>query len=116
MTSRNPPSAAFWATVGLVVALVAYPLSFGPACWIASRANVGASAIPVVYRPLTRAMSPTDGHAFTRLSEWYAEIGAADGWGWVSTWSTDNNPDGTLRLNGQVAWTWAFDAGIPPPW
>jgi hypothetical protein len=29
--------AAFWATVAMVVLLVAYPLSFGPACWIVSR-------------------------------------------------------------------------------
>jgi hypothetical protein len=33
MTSRKHPSAAFWVTVVVVVALVAYPLSFGPACW-----------------------------------------------------------------------------------
>jgi hypothetical protein len=32
MTSdRKKPSVAFWATV--VVVLVLYPLSFGPACW-----------------------------------------------------------------------------------
>ena len=30
---RNKPGAAFWATV-VVVALAAYPLSWGPACWI----------------------------------------------------------------------------------
>lgn len=36
MTSRDNPSAAFWATV-LGVAAVAYPISFGPACWIAAR-------------------------------------------------------------------------------
>jgi hypothetical protein len=31
--SRKQPGVAFWATVVVVVALVAYPLSFGPACW-----------------------------------------------------------------------------------
>jgi hypothetical protein len=31
---------AFWATVAVVVGLVGYPLSFGPACWAASW-NVG---------------------------------------------------------------------------
>src|SRR5579872_2737976 len=30
--SRKKPGVAFWATVVLVVAL-AYPVSFGPACW-----------------------------------------------------------------------------------
>jgi hypothetical protein len=34
MTSdRKKAGVAFWATVVVVVALVAYPLSFGPACW-----------------------------------------------------------------------------------
>ena len=35
MTDRKKPGVAFWATVGLVVVLVGYPLSFGPACWLA---------------------------------------------------------------------------------
>jgi hypothetical protein len=30
---RKQPGVAFWATVALVVVLVGYPLSFGPACW-----------------------------------------------------------------------------------
>lgn len=33
MTSRKKPGVAFSATVALVVVLVGYPLSFGPACW-----------------------------------------------------------------------------------
>ena len=33
MISRNKPGVAFRATVVVVVVLVAYPLSFGPACW-----------------------------------------------------------------------------------
>jgi hypothetical protein len=32
-TDRQKPSVAFWASVALVVLLVRYPLSFGPACW-----------------------------------------------------------------------------------
>src|SRR5262245_4621476 len=34
MTSRKKPGVAFWATVVVVVVLLAYPLSMGPACWI----------------------------------------------------------------------------------
>ena len=34
MTSRKKPAVAFWATVGLVVALGVYPLSLGPAMWM----------------------------------------------------------------------------------
>ncbi len=38
MTSnRKKPGSAFWATVAMLIALVGYPLSFGPACWIGSR-------------------------------------------------------------------------------
>jgi hypothetical protein len=37
MTSRKKPGVAFWATVVLVAVLVLYPLSFGPACWLAYR-------------------------------------------------------------------------------
>jgi hypothetical protein len=33
MTSRKKPGVAFWATVVVVVALIGYPLSFGPVCW-----------------------------------------------------------------------------------
>jgi len=32
MTVRKKPGVAFWATVVMVVVLVLYPLSFGPAC------------------------------------------------------------------------------------
>src|SRR5262245_51365182 len=33
-SSRKQPGVAFWAAVVIVVALVAYPLSIGPACWM----------------------------------------------------------------------------------
>src|SRR5262249_29277942 len=32
-SSHKKPAMAFWATVVVVMLLVAYPLSFGPACW-----------------------------------------------------------------------------------
>jgi hypothetical protein len=33
MTDPKKPGLVFWASVIVVVALIAYPLSFGPACW-----------------------------------------------------------------------------------
>jgi hypothetical protein len=39
MTDRKNPGVAFWATVVVVVVLVAYPLSFGPACWLVTRSD-----------------------------------------------------------------------------
>lgn len=35
MADCKKPTAGFWITVALVAALVGYPLSFGPACWLA---------------------------------------------------------------------------------
>jgi hypothetical protein len=36
MTHRKKPGVAFWATVVVVVVLVAYPLSWGPILWLNS--------------------------------------------------------------------------------
>lgn len=84
MTDRNHPSAAFWATVALVAVLVGYPLSIGPACWIASKCDSGADFVRVVYRPLTRSMLK-DGDVHRRSAAaiiWYSEVGSAKGWHW----------------------------------
>jgi len=52
MTDRKKPGVAFWATVGLVVVLVGYPLNFGPACWVGCQCNGARTTIMIVYRPL----------------------------------------------------------------
>src|SRR5258708_7783125 len=53
MTDRKKPGWKFWASVVLAVVLVAYPLSFGPACWIASRSfPQNHHAFRMVYRPI----------------------------------------------------------------
>ncbi len=104
MTEHKQPGAMFWTTVAVLVFLFGYPLSFGPACWITSRTNVGASAIPVIYRPLTLAMSPYSESAVNRVSTWYAKIGAPDDWQWGSVWDEHGRP---------VGWMWGSTAGIP---
>ena len=53
---RKKPGVAFWATVVLVVVLVvAYPLSIGPACWLADRdmlPELADKPIEIFYSPL----------------------------------------------------------------
>jgi hypothetical protein len=95
---RKQPGVAFYTTV--VIALVlAYPLSFGPACWITSRTNVGADLVPVVYRPLTWAMSSPDSDTlFNRVSVWYALAGAPENWMWGAAWDPSSE-----RF---VGWVW----------
>jgi hypothetical protein len=43
MTSHKKPGVAFWATVVVVVVLL-YVASFGPACWLNERGFVGMAA------------------------------------------------------------------------
>ena len=79
-SDRKKPGVAFWATVAVVVVL-AYPLSFGPACWITSRVNIGVPVVNCVYLPILwiRDVSPEyiqDGIL------WYSRIGSARGWCW----------------------------------
>ena len=50
---RRQPGVAFWATGVVVVGLVAYPLSFGPACWIVSWLNAGDKILSAAYSPIT---------------------------------------------------------------
>ena len=57
MTDRKKPGAAFWATVVVVALLVAYPLSFGPACWAVRRGFVAPHAAAHAYRPILRCAS-----------------------------------------------------------
>ena len=52
---RKHPTPAFWITVALVAVLVGYPLSFGPACWLADRGRVPNS---IIYGPLWDAYQP----------------------------------------------------------
>jgi hypothetical protein len=84
MTDRKP-TAGFWITVALVAVLVGYPLSFGPACWIASRCRKAPptfgtriSAIGSIYWPILKiawdARVPWD------VVQRYSEIGAPQGW------------------------------------
>jgi hypothetical protein len=78
MTSRKHPSAAFWATVVLVVALIGYPLSFGPWCWATSRLSAMPKPVPAIYRPFTYILESDYSDAFSRVIRWYTNLGAVN--------------------------------------
>jgi hypothetical protein len=53
MTSdRKKPGVAFWATVALVVVLLGYPLSVGPAYWLQQREIIRFEVFLTLYKPL----------------------------------------------------------------
>jgi len=74
MSDRKKPGVAFWATIVVVLGLVAYPLSFGPACWwFASLDGDGDAHVSAIYLPIGQLYlhSANDGW-FERGIGWYA--------------------------------------------
>ena len=57
---RKKPGAAFWAAVVVVVAL-AYPISFGPACWLTKWGYINSTISGRLYRPILRHSVGKDG-------------------------------------------------------
>jgi len=130
MTSdRKKPGVAFWTTVVVVVLLVGYPLSFGPACWISSRTGFALRALPTVYRPFVMLMAgrvPTEHQRMEAagsgsrlcsypdgsLVERYACLGAPEGWRWRCFADFGFQHGRTERLTDDV-WEWA-NATRPP--
>ena len=72
---NRKPTAGFWMTVA-VVALLSYPLSFGPACWFGERNGIGTSTIATVYQPILWLASSNTG-LVARAVLWYAALGAS---------------------------------------
>jgi hypothetical protein len=69
---RKKPGVAFWATV---VVVVAYPLSFGPACWLADRDIVAYDAVYTLHSPLLRSAFDRES-TVAPLLNWWADVGA----------------------------------------
>jgi hypothetical protein len=76
MTDRKKPGVPFWATV-IVVVLLLYVASFGPACWISERTATGAGPVSVVYQPMLWFWMSTKQPG--TLVRWYALVGTTDG-------------------------------------
>jgi len=80
MTCRKKPGVPFRATVVVAVALVVYPVSFGPACWISQRTGFGGRPIVAIYRPFFSRMLDERSHIRDPLL-WYSRLGiASDVW------------------------------------
>jgi hypothetical protein len=72
MTFRKKPGVAFWATVGLVTALI-YVLGFGPACWICSRGGTGVNVVNSAYQAILR-LAFHGPRPIQRGTLWYAQL------------------------------------------
>jgi hypothetical protein len=92
--------------MGLVLVL-AYPLSFGPACWLISHVGRGAGFLPTLYWPIVMTM---------RLGEEKAERWTC---GAFAFWEgrperVRNTPTGSLarlaRFGAAPSWRWRYEA------
>ncbi len=92
--SRKKPGVAFWATVVVVVGMVAYPLSFGPASWLLER-------VPTFHRPFVQMYWPVGwmaahGPRPVRKAIWgYATVGVPRG----TIVALPTGPGGTTALS-----------------
>ena len=83
MTSRKKPGVAFWATVALVVVLVGYPLSIGPAAYMAYRGWLAEGwrfrAYQSIYAPLIWLFEHGPAPIHDTI-EWYVSFWIAPSW------------------------------------
>jgi hypothetical protein len=70
MHKRRDSKLVSWITASILAALLAYPLSFGPACCLADRGAISLDAVIWSYAPLFRAARKYQGVA--HALDWYA--------------------------------------------
>jgi hypothetical protein len=122
---RKKSTAGFRIKGALLAVLAAYPLSFGPACWITSRADRGSGLLPIVYWPILKSMSWQEGHDHASrppegdnwengsnsaslrhsLFSWYAEVGAKEGAHWLYTVRYEKSPGQAAHITREE-WRW----------
>jgi hypothetical protein len=86
--------------IGLIVVLFAYPLGFGPACWISSRINGDHSPlVSYLYGPVIPACRRCPKHV-VRWARWYSERGAAEFWKWqFSQWRKIDGTESSIDVD-----------------
>jgi hypothetical protein len=97
---------AKWVLVAIAVPII-YVASFGPACWISSRAKIGRKAVVWLYYPIARHCAGLDDPNLERIRITvalyrYSTLFAADGWGWSER---GTGVDSRGRLTGEPEWT-----------
>jgi len=65
------PTFGFWVTIALVTVLVAYPLSFGPACWLVSCDGLPRLGTARFYRPIV-CIANAESRPVSEILRWYA--------------------------------------------
>jgi hypothetical protein len=94
------------------VLALAYPLSFGPACWIVSRMNVGGKQlVEVLYYPLFWIRNNGPG-GLAQAIDWYVEAGSASGWKIGEFIDYSTSPDGVYGTSWEKR-VWHFTE-LPP--
>jgi hypothetical protein len=89
---------AKWALTGLIVLPVLYVASFGPACWISSRAT---KCVPIVETACSPMMFICDvsPNFVVQFIQWYSGIGASGRWYWgmEGNWIRDESATPGIR-------------------
>jgi hypothetical protein len=101
---------ARWTLIFAVGSPVLYVGSFGPACWITSRAEVGQTAVSCAYCPLGRMctarnfmLRPSDELKAAGALHWYASVFATEGWIWSEYFEFDDDGNAIWKLEwGQM--------------
>ena len=91
MSDKRRKPSWHWIVV-LVVVLLAYPLSFGPACWISSRLDFSVPSVTAFYRPLVQLCNRNE--VSRDAAQRYATIGSPPLW----AWNTVSLPSRQLEL------------------
>jgi hypothetical protein len=100
---QRKPRIGFWATVAFSIALL-YPLSFGPACWLAARPDVppgvksgdyGPRAM-IFYWPLSKLLVQDGTPGISPVLEWWIGLGVRRGY--VLVLPTDTVPAGAVQI------------------
>jgi hypothetical protein len=74
---RKKPSVAFWASVAVVVVLIGYPLSIGPAVWLTGRKYAKESTVTSFYWPVLWSAGQTP--PLENALVWWGSLGLPEG-------------------------------------